>query len=50
MHPDDQHDALTWAINQLKFRAPQGGHDQLDRNRMHVLEQMRDAALREARK
>lgn len=50
MHADDKHDALEWAIKELRLNSMQGGFDQLDRNRIHVLEQLRDEAQREARK
>jgi hypothetical protein len=50
IHPQDKVDALQWAINQLRFKAPQGGYsEQIDRNRLHTLEQLRDEAQREAR-
>lgn len=50
IHPQDKVDALAWAIQQLRLRAPQGGYsEQIDRNRLHLLEQMRDQAQREAR-
>ncbi|MCD9046826.1 hypothetical protein [Luteimonas sp. MHLX1A] len=45
MFPSDQVDALMWAIKKLQGEAK----DQLDRNRLHVLEQMRNQAEREAR-
>lgn len=48
--PIDKVDAISWAIQQLKFKAPQGGFDQLDRNRLHVLELLREDAQREARR
>jgi len=48
--PMDKVDALAWALQQLKFKAPQGGFDQLDRNRLHVLELLREDAQREARR
>ncbi|MBB1060380.1 hypothetical protein [Marilutibacter spongiae] len=50
IHPQDKLDALDWALQQLRFRAPQGGYQsQLDRNRLHTLEQLRDEAQRKAR-
>lgn len=48
--PMDKVDALSWAIQQLRARAPQGGYgEQIDRNRLHVLELLRDDAQRKAR-
>lgn len=50
IHPQDKLDALQWAINQLRSKAPQGGYsEQIDRNRVHTLEQLRDQAQRELR-
>lgn len=50
IHPADKHDALDFALKELRFRAPQGGYsEQIDRNRLHILEQMREQALRESR-
>lgn len=46
--PQDKIDALSWAIQQLKA-APEP-ESQLDRNRMHILQLMRDQAQREARR
>lgn len=48
--PMDKVDAMVWAINRLKHTAPQGGFDQLDRNRLHLLELLREDAQREARR
>lgn len=50
IHPQDKLDAIQWALNELRFRAPQGGYtEQIDRNRIHTLELLRDQAQREAR-
>lgn len=48
-HAHDDYDALQWALNLLRKHSPQGGYDQLDRNRLFRLEQLRDQAQREAR-
>lgn len=51
IHPGDKADALRWAIKEIRFRAPQGGYgDQIDRNRLHILDQLAREAELEARK
>lgn len=50
MHPSDKADALEWLIQQVRRYSPEFARDQLNRNRMHLAEQMRDEALREDRK
>lgn len=47
--PEDKIDALQWVIQFARKNAPQGGHDQLCKNRLHTLEQMAGEAQREAR-
>lgn len=47
--PQDKIDALAWAIAIANKHAPAGGFDQLDRNRLHALQTMRDQAQRDAR-
>ncbi len=50
IHPQDKLDAIQWAIQQIRQYSPQYGTDQLARNRVHTLEQLRDEAQREARR
>lgn len=45
MNPHDAVDALNWAIKNLQ---PEVGSDYLNGLRLRLLEQMRDAAQREA--
>lgn len=49
IHPQDKLDALIWLIQQVRSYSPDYGKDQLNRNRMHIAEQMRDEAQRKAR-
>lgn len=49
IHPQDKLDALQWALNELRDRPIRVAYEQLDRNRLHTLEQLRDEARREAR-
>lgn len=49
IHPGDKADALDWLIRQVKAYSPEYAADQLNRNRMHLAEQMREEAQREAR-
>lgn len=45
MNPNDAVDALNWAIKKLQ---PEVGSDYINGLRLRLLEQMRDAAQREA--
>jgi hypothetical protein len=51
IHPNDKLDAILWAIEQVRrFSPPCVLKDQMARNRMIVLKQLRDETQREARK
>lgn len=51
IHPSDKADALEWGVREIKLRAPQGGlSNEPERSRLFILEQLRDEALREARR
>lgn len=50
IHPQDKIDSLRWLIDQVKRHSPEFGRDQLNRNRMHIAEQLRDEAQKEARR
>ncbi|MCD9005169.1 hypothetical protein LDO31_02770 [Luteimonas sp. XNQY3] len=47
--PQDKIDALAWLIGIARENEPDDGYSQLDRNRMHVAQLMRDQAQRAAR-
>ena len=47
--PQDKIDALSWAIGIINQHAPTGGFEQLDRNRLHALQTLREQAQRAAR-
>lgn len=49
IHPSDKADALEWLIKQVKTYSPEYAKDQVNRNRMHIAEQLREEAQREAR-
>jgi hypothetical protein len=50
IHPQDKLDALSWLIQQVRQHSPEYSRDQLNRNRMHIAEQLRDQAQRHARR